>query len=44
LDVPSIPELTPLPALGWPLAISGGQNWAQLSVHVDMLPVSFWNV
>ncbi len=42
--VPSMPELTPPPAVGLPLAVSGGQPFAQAPKHVDFAPVSLANV
>src|SRR3954453_7750167 len=41
--VPSIEAFAPLPAVGLPLARSGGRALAQAPEHMLFVPVSFWN-
>ena len=39
---PSIEAVTPVPALGLPLVVTGGQLVAQAPEQVLIEPVSFW--
>ena len=41
--VPSRDWLTPLPACGVPVTVSGGQAAAQAPVHADVPVLSAWN-
>ena len=40
--VPSIEAVTPVPALGLPVVVTGGQSVAQAPEQVLIEPVSFW--